>query len=194
MATTTPLHRHCLRPPRQPSVSQDSHTMARTFIISGFWNLILAWQLGTTELLNYPSNLCHCSWSSASSTEGILVVLANVIILIANYFIFLYKSFIFYTSGCKIISDIHLKLDIRMSAGYRNIYSIERSGCIAIEVKSGCCNFLQYSKLSTVSKHEAKRKCIPSRKTFLTLKNLVDNCIDQMPWHKLLKLLNLRWI
>lgn len=68
-----PLHRQCLRPPRQPSVSQNSPTMARTFIISGFWNLILAWQLGTTEILNYPGNLCHCSWSSASSTEGILV-------------------------------------------------------------------------------------------------------------------------
>ena len=40
------------------------------------------------------------------------------------------------------------KLDIRMSAGYRNIYSTERLGCIAIEVKSGCCIVfcLQYIK------------------------------------------------
>lgn len=33
------------------------------------------------------------------------------------------------------------KLDIRMSAGYRNIYSTERLRCIAIEVKSGYCIF-----------------------------------------------------
>lgn len=70
------------------------------------------------------------------------------------------------------------KLDIRMSAGYRNIYSTERLGCIAIEVKSGCCIFLfiflQYIKTFNLlqQKHvKPKRKrYIYGVKTFLTLK------------------------
>ena len=37
-----------------------------------------------------------------------------------------------------------------MSAGYRKLFSTERLGCIAIEVKSGYC-ILQYSELSAAS-------------------------------------------
>lgn len=49
------------------------------------------------------------------------------------------------------------KLDIRMSAGYRNIYSTESLGCIAIEVKSGYCNFTGQS-IFNLLRHDTLRQ------------------------------------
>lgn len=60
--------------------------------------------------------------------------------ILANVFIFITKSFFFVQVDVKLLVTFIYsfpKLDIRMSAGYRNIYSTERLGCIAIEVKSG---------------------------------------------------------
>lgn len=66
------------------------------------------------------------------------------------------------------------KLDIRMSAGYRNIYSTESLGCIAIEVKSGYCIFTGQS-IFNILRHDTLRQREKDTlsyhvKTFLNLK------------------------
>lgn len=65
--------------------------------------------------------------------------------MMANNFYFYYKKIYFFVQVelKLLVTFIYSfpKLDIRMSAGYRNIYSTERLGCIAIVVKSGYCIF-----------------------------------------------------
>lgn len=60
--------------------------------------------------------------------------------------------YFFYTSGPSnlLVTFIYgfPRLDIGTSAGYRNICSTERLGCIAIVVKSGYCIYIFYSTVN----------------------------------------------
>lgn len=65
-----------------------------------------------------------------------------------KYFMFITKRFIFIQVDLKLLVTFIYsfpKLDVGTGAGYRNIYSTERLGCIAIVVKSGYCIFFFFT-------------------------------------------------
>lgn len=67
-----------------------------------------------------------------------------------------------------------------MSAGYRNTYSTESLGCIAIEVNQAI--ILTGVKFSTFSNRQREKDTLSHHlKTFwIKKKNPIDICIDQM--------------
>lgn len=88
--------------------------------------------------------ISHMKWKYPSA--GMAEIMKKSSQLLIFLFFLLQKGLCFEQVAVKLLvtliySFVLSKLDIRMSAGHRNIYSTESSGCIAIEENLGYCVF-----------------------------------------------------